>query len=85
MLIVGEDRMSRLSTCLDAAPSFQLDTAAAETLIARQIRALRSAWDEVAVEAKLSPVERALLEQRIFLNPFIFEGAPPRLQALQQR
>jgi serine/threonine-protein kinase HipA len=85
MLIVGEDRMSKLSTCLDAAPSFQLDAATAETLIARQIRALRAAWDKVATEAKLSGVERALLEQRIFLNPFIFEGAPPRLQALQAK
>ncbi|MBS0547746.1 MAG: type II toxin-antitoxin system HipA family toxin [Proteobacteria bacterium] len=85
MLIVGEDRMSKLSTCLDAAPSFQLDAASAEALIARQIRSLRAAWDEVTAEARLSPIERALLEQRIFLNPFIFEGAPPRLQALQEK
>jgi serine/threonine-protein kinase HipA len=84
MLIVGEDRRSRLATCLDAAPSFMLDTAAAEDLITRQIRALRKSWDEVMVEAQLSEVERRLLQQRIFLNPFIFEDAPPRLQALQQ-
>ena len=83
MLIVGEDRRSRLATCLDAAPSFMLDTAAAEKLIARQIRALRAAWDAVMEEAALSQVERRLLQQRIFLNPYIFEGAPARLQALQ--
>lgn len=83
MLIVGEDRRSRLATCIDAAPSFQLDAEAAEDLIARQIQALRSSWARVAVEAQLSEVERALLSQRIFLNPFIFEGAPPRLQAMQ--
>lgn len=83
MLIVGEDRRSRLATCLDAAPSFQLDAAAAEDIIARQIRALRAAWEEVATEAKLSEIERTLLGQRIFLNPYIFEDAPPRLQALQ--
>lgn len=83
MLIVGEDRRSRLATCLDAAPAFMLDAAAAEKMIARQIRALRAAWDEVMEEAALSEVERRLLRQRIFLNPYIFEGAPPRLQALQ--
>ena len=49
----------------------------------RQIRAVRSSWEQVAVEAQLSAVERALLSQRIFLNPFIFEGASPRLQAMQ--
>ena len=83
MLIVGEDRRSRLATCVDAAPSFQLDAKAAESLIARQIRAVRSSWEQVAVEAQLSAVDRALLSQRIFLNPFIFEGASPRLQAMQ--
>jgi serine/threonine-protein kinase HipA len=84
MLIVGEDRRSRLATCLDAAPSFMLDAAAAEKMIARQIRALHSAWDEVMAEAAMSEVERRLLRQRIFLNPYIFEDAPPRLQALQR-
>jgi serine/threonine-protein kinase HipA len=83
MLIVGEDRRSRLTTCLDAAPSFQLDAEAAENLIARQIRALRSSWERVIMEAQLSKVERGLLSQRIFLNPFIFEGTSPRLQAMQ--
>ncbi len=84
MLIVGEDRRSRLATCLDAAPAFMLDAATAEKMIAQQIRSLRAAWDEVMEEAAMSEVERRLLQQRIFLNPFIFEGAPPKLQALQQ-
>jgi serine/threonine-protein kinase HipA len=83
MLIVGEDRRSRLKTCVDAAPSFQLAAGAAEDLIVRQIRALRSSWKQVAVEAQLGEVERALLSRRIFLNPFIFEGASPRLQEMQ--
>ena len=85
MLIVGEDRRSRLATCLDAAPAFMLDAATAEKMIAHQIRAVRAAWDEVMEEAALSEVERRLLQHRIFLNPFIFEDAPPRLQALQEK
>jgi hypothetical protein len=59
MLILGEDRRSRRATCVDAAPPFQLDTEAAEDLIARQIRALRSSQEQAAFEAQLSEGERA--------------------------
>jgi serine/threonine-protein kinase HipA len=76
MLITGKDRMSRLATCLAAAPHFLLDAKAAEDLIADQIERLQAAWPQVAEEANLTEIDRALLRGRIFLNPFIFEGAP---------
>jgi len=79
MLIKGDDRMSRLTTCLAAAPNFLLDTRAAEGLIADQIEQLHAAWPEVAEEAALTKIDRAVLTGRAFLNPFVFEGAPPRL------
>ena len=79
MLIAGEDRMSRLATCLAAAPNFLLDERAAEDLISEQIERMRAAWPAVAEEAGLTEIDRALLAGRLFLNPFIFEGAPPRL------
>jgi serine/threonine-protein kinase HipA len=79
MLITGKDRMSRLATCLAAAPHFLLDAKAAEDLIADQIERLQAAWPQVAEEANLTEIDRALLRGRIFLNPFIFEGAPERL------
>jgi serine/threonine-protein kinase HipA len=79
MLITGDDRMSRLTTCLEAAPNFLLDTRAAEDLIADQIERLHAAWLEVAEEAALTKIDRAVLAGRAFLNPFVFEGAPPRL------
>jgi serine/threonine-protein kinase HipA len=82
MLIVDEKRMSNLATCLEAAQHFQLDQKAAEDIIARQMDALRAGWDEVCEEASLNEVERNLLDQRIFLNPFIFEGAPERFRKL---
>ncbi len=78
MLITGEDRTSRLATCLAAAPHFLLDAQAADDLIANQIDRLRSAWPQVAEEARLSEIDRALLAGRIFFNPFIFEGAAAR-------
>lgn len=81
MLIAGEDRMSRLATCIEASSHFQLNAGTAERLIADQIDVLRSAWPEVAEEARLNQVERRLL-RRIFLHPFIFEGAPHRLQKI---
>ena len=78
MLITGENRMSRLTTCLEAAPNFLLDTREAEDLIADQIERLHAAWPEVAEEAALTKIDRAVLAGRAFLNPFVFEGAPPR-------
>jgi serine/threonine-protein kinase HipA len=79
MLITGENRMSRLTTCLEAAPNFLLDTRAAEDLIADQIERLHAAWPEVAEEAALTNIDQAVLTGRAFLNPFVFEGASPRL------
>jgi len=79
MLITADDRMSRLATCLAAAPNFLLDAKTAEDLIADQIERLQAAWPEVAEEAALTGIDRALLTGRIFLNPFVFEGAPARL------
>ena len=79
MLITGDDRMSRLTACLAAAPNFLLDTRAAEDLIADQIERLHAAWSEVAEEAALTNIDRAVLTGRAFLNPFIFEAASPRL------
>jgi serine/threonine-protein kinase HipA len=82
MLITGENRMSRLSTCMEAAPHFLIDPESAAQIIVGQIEALHAAWSEVCTEANVSPVERKLLADHVFLNPFIFEGAPERLSAL---
>lgn len=76
MLITGDNRASTLAACLQAAPHFQLSEKAAKEIIIRQITAIRDAWDEICEEAALATVERNLFEQRIFLDDFIFEGAP---------
>ncbi|WP_217497435.1 hypothetical protein [Trinickia violacea] len=83
MLILGQDRMSRLATCLEAAVHFQLDAASAESLIAKQIEGIRAYWASVAQEAGLSEIEQGILRGRVFFNPYIFEDAPERLQAMQ--
>jgi serine/threonine-protein kinase HipA len=80
MLIVDDKRMSNILTCLEAAPHYQLDQKAAEDIITGQIDAIDAGWERVCNEAALNEVERNLFRERIFLNPFIFEGAPEHLR-----
>ena len=84
MLIVGDNRMSTLATCLEAAPNFQLGEKAAKDIITRQIGAIRDGWDDICEQARLTEVERNLFSQRVFLNDFIFEGVPHSLQATKE-
>jgi serine/threonine-protein kinase HipA len=76
MLIAGDNRASTLPACLQAAAHFQLSEKAAKEIITRQIATVQDAWDDICAEAKLAAVERNLLERRIFLNDFIFQGVP---------
>ena len=79
MLIHGEDRWSRLTSCLAAAPHFLVDATDAHELIEAQVAGIQAHWNEVAAEANLSAQDRALLANRVFFNPFVFEGAPAKL------
>jgi serine/threonine-protein kinase HipA len=74
MLVVGDDRMSQLTTCLAAAPGFLLKLAEAEAIIVRQVDVIRAQWGAVCEEAHLSKIDRAYFWRRQFLNPFAFEG-----------
>ena len=80
MLIVGDNRTSTLATCLEAAPSFQLNEKAAKDIIDRQIGTIRDAWHDICEEAALTEVERNLFGRRIFLNDYIFEGTAEGLR-----
>ncbi len=82
MLIHGEQRHSRIATCLEAAPSFLLSAREAVDEARRQITVVRDQWAATCAEAGLSEVDRGLLWRRQFLNPFAFEGAPPSLAEL---
>lgn len=76
MLIDGEQRLSQLGLCLDAAPNFLLSRDEATAIAAGQIGTIRDHWDVVCQEAALSAVDKQLFWRRQFLNPFAFEGAP---------
>jgi len=76
MLIHGSNRMSQLTTCLDAAPAFLLNQNDAKAIIAHQIKVIRERFQSVCDEAEITTVDRQLLWRRQFLNPFAFYGVP---------
>jgi serine/threonine-protein kinase HipA len=82
MLIIGDQRFSRLSVCLKAAPVFLLSAEAAGAIVTDQIKTILAQWEVVCNEAGLSVVDRQLFWRRQFLNPFAFEGAPPGIAGL---
>jgi serine/threonine-protein kinase HipA len=73
MLISGENRMSRVSSCLEAAHHFLLSREEASTIVAHQLSAIGEHWRGVCEEARLSETDQTLLWGRQFLNPFAFD------------
>jgi serine/threonine-protein kinase HipA len=70
MLIVGNNRYSQLKTCQEAAHLFLLSSDEAAGIVNRVITAIRDNWDRVSDEARLTPVDKNLMWQRQFLNPY---------------
>jgi serine/threonine-protein kinase HipA len=74
MKIVGNNRFSRLTVCVDAAARFQLSVQEARAIIDAQLQTLKAHWSEVCDEAGLGEAERNALWGRQFLNPFALQG-----------
>jgi serine/threonine-protein kinase HipA len=72
MLISGNDRMSRVISCIEASPHFLLSTDEAQDIVEQQKRAIKENWNSVCDEANLSEIDRKLLWGRQFLNPYVF-------------
>ncbi|KAA3628429.1 MAG: type II toxin-antitoxin system HipA family toxin [Proteobacteria bacterium] len=73
MLIAGENRMSRISSCLSAMRHFMLSREEAVAIVENQLSLIINHWHVVCDEAVLSVTDRAFLWGRQFLNPFAFE------------
>ena len=73
MLITGEDRMSRISSCLNAAGHFLLSREEAIAIVEHQLACITGHWDAVCAEAGLTATDRAFLWGRQFLNPYAVE------------
>lgn len=74
MLITGQNRFSKLTVCMQAAPHFLLKKERARAIINLQLELIRAQWDVVCDEANLSQVDRTFLWGRQFLNPYALEG-----------
>lgn len=85
MLISGNDRMSRLESCLQAAHHFLLAVPEAIALMEEQLTCIGANWPLVCEEAGLGEIDRNLLWGRAFLNPYAFtalEGEAAGLKGL---
>jgi serine/threonine-protein kinase HipA len=74
MSINGMDKSSRLVTCLQAAEHFMLTKQEAAQVIAQVRGGIDQHLLEVCREAELTPVEQQLFCERLFNNPYAFEG-----------
>ena len=73
MLISGNNRMSQLKSCLEAARHFLLSDEDARAIFARLMGAIENHWDAVCEAAELSEVDKKLFWGRQFLNPCAIE------------
>lgn len=73
MKISGENNLSRLTSCLEAAHHFLLSDEDALSISAHIENVIRKYWDSVCEEAQLSEIDKKRLWKRQFLNPFAFE------------
>jgi len=70
MLISGNNNLSQLKTCLQAAKHFLLSEDDARLIFADMTGAIEEHWETVSEDAELSEVDKNLFWRRQFLNPF---------------
>jgi serine/threonine-protein kinase HipA len=72
MRIHNDNRFSQIKVCLESANNFMLPPKEAKEIADYQKDIIEKNWKTVCDEAELSEVERNLLWERQFLNPFCF-------------
>jgi serine/threonine-protein kinase HipA len=82
MLIIGEQKASQISLCLQASTLFLLNHEEAADFIARQIKTIKKFWSKACDAAALTQVDRNFLWRRQFLNAYAFIDAPRKLTEL---
>lgn len=73
MLISGDNNLSRLKTCLEAAHNFLLSEGEARTIFDHLTTVIEQHWGTVCEEAELNEVDQRLFRGRQFLNPYSLE------------
>ncbi|TGD60831.1 type II toxin-antitoxin system HipA family toxin [Tabrizicola sp. WMC-M-20] len=82
MAVNGRDRRALISSALDGAGAFGLRRDDAIAITRRQIEMIHAKFRTEAAAAGLDAAEQDKLAGRAFLNPYIFEGAPPEIAEL---
>lgn len=73
MKILGDNRYSRLTVCIEAAACFLLSEMQARSIIDAQLATIRAQWSEICDLAGLGQTQRNALWGRQFLNPFALQ------------
>ena len=73
MLIIGDNNLSQLKTCLKTAHNFLLSEEEARQAFGKLTAAIEQHWDAVCEDAELNEVDKKLLWRRQFLNPYSVE------------
>jgi serine/threonine-protein kinase HipA len=74
MLIQGDNRLSTLQSCVEAAPNFLLSEKDALSTIENQLATISDEWDSMCEHAELSETDKKLFAGRQFLNAYCIEG-----------
>ena len=72
MMILGNNNLSQLKNCIEAAAVFLLSQQEADLIVKEQVETIQLNWDAVCDEAGLSLVDKKLFWKRQFLNPYAF-------------
>jgi len=70
MLIAGNNNMSQLKSCLEAANHFLLSESDARAVFTYLTGTIENYWSAISEEAELSEVDKKLFWGRQFLNPY---------------
>ncbi len=67
-------RLSQLTACVEAAPSFRLEETEAREIVDHQIGSIESSWADVCELAELTQIDRDYFWKRQILNPYALQG-----------
>ncbi|MEN8236771.1 MAG: type II toxin-antitoxin system HipA family toxin [Pseudomonadota bacterium] len=83
MLIEGNNRMSKISSCLDAAYIYFLSEKDALAIVAQQLNAIAENWQLVCQQADLTDVDKKFMLGRQLLNSYAFDDLQGERNYLQ--
>ena len=83
MAVGQNDRRALIASALDTAGAFGLRQDKAVAIARSQLEMIHANFRRQAAAAEMDAAEQDKLAGRAFLNPYIFEGAPPELAELE--